>query len=131
MGTMRSREPQLVAKPRAVQVCRAHFAASRKALVDHGFKKTVVEYGQALGIEVDIVARNPEHTGFVPQPIRWRMERTFGWHMLHRRLVGDFENRPDSSSAMIHIAMIDTMLRRITHRNTPSWHEPSNLAPAA
>jgi transposase len=62
---------------------------------------------------------------------RWIVERTFGWHMFHRRLVRDFENRPDSSSSMIRIAMIDNMLRLITHQNTPSWHDPLKLDLAA
>lgn len=44
-------------------------------------------------------------------PKRWIVERTIGWLMFHRRLVRDFENRPDSSSSMIRIVMIDNMLR--------------------
>jgi hypothetical protein len=45
-----------------------------KALVDQGFKSSVVEHGAKLGIDVEIVERNPEDKGFVPQPIRWRVE---------------------------------------------------------
>jgi transposase len=50
----------------------------RKALVDQGFKKAVVEHGATLGIEVEIVERNPDQRGFVPQPIRWIVEQTNG-----------------------------------------------------
>ncbi len=32
--------------------------------------------------------------------------RTFGWWMLHRRLVRDYETPPERSGAMIHWAMI-------------------------
>jgi hypothetical protein len=41
--------------------------------------------------------------------------------MLHRRLTRDYETRPDSSEAMIHIAMIDNVSRRITDESTPTW----------
>jgi transposase len=41
--------------------------------------------------------------------------------MLHRRLARDYEARPDRSEAMIHIAMIDLMSRRLTGENTPTW----------
>lgn len=44
----------------------------RTALVDQGFKTSVVDHGRTLGIDVQIVARNPAATGFVPEPARWR-----------------------------------------------------------
>lgn len=47
----------------------------RKALVDQGFKKSVVDHGKALGIDVEIVKRNPAEKGFVPQAKRWIVER--------------------------------------------------------
>jgi len=43
-----------------------------KALVDQGFKNSVVEHGARLGIEAEIVERNPANTGFVLQPIPLR-----------------------------------------------------------
>jgi transposase len=46
----------------------------RKALVDQGFKNQVVTHGAGLGIDVEIVERNPQVKGFVPQPKRWRVE---------------------------------------------------------
>jgi transposase len=46
----------------------------RKALVDQGFKNQVVLHGANLGIDVEIVERNPQDKGFVPQPKRWRVE---------------------------------------------------------
>ncbi|MEW9556236.1 transposase [Nonomuraea sp. NPDC050783] len=36
------------------------------------------------------------------------------------RLARDYEARPDRSEAMIHIAMIDVMTRRLTGENTPT-----------
>ena len=46
----------------------------RKALVDQGFKNQVVAHGAGLGTDVEIVQRNPQVKGFVPQPKRWRVE---------------------------------------------------------
>ncbi|MFF4121779.1 hypothetical protein ACFY0P_51620 [Streptomyces sp. NPDC001714] len=46
----------------------------RTALVDRGFEASVVEHGRTLGIDVQIVARDPVDTGFIPDPIRWRVE---------------------------------------------------------
>ncbi|MFE0458768.1 transposase, partial [Kitasatospora sp. NPDC058965] len=73
-----------------------------KALVDQGFKKTVVDHGKQVGIEVEIVERNPVDTGFVPQAIRWRVEQANGILMLHRRLVRDYEHRPASAESWIY-----------------------------
>ncbi len=37
----------------------------------------------SLGIQVEIVERNPAERGFVPQPKRWVAEQTYGTLMLH------------------------------------------------
>lgn len=49
-----------------------------KALVDQGFKTTVVGHGRKVGIDVDVVERNPAASGFVPQPKRWVVEQVNG-----------------------------------------------------
>ncbi|MYZ38129.1 IS5 family transposase [Streptomyces sp. MnatMP-M17] len=93
----------------------------KKALVDQGFKNTVVEHGADLGIAVEIVERNPAVRGFVPQPIRWRVEQTNGILILHRRLVRDYERRPASSESRVYWAISDVMARRLTGTSTPAW----------
>jgi transposase len=95
----------------------------RKALVDQGFKNQVVEHGAGLGIDVEIVARDPEHRGFMPQPKRWRVEQTYGILILHRRLVRDYEHRAASSASRVYWAMSHVMIRRLTSANTPTWRE--------
>jgi transposase len=54
-----------------------------KALVDQGFKNAVVAHGAGLGIDVEIIERNPsdQGKGFVPQPKRWVVLRCWwvGW----------------------------------------------------
>ncbi|MEW2050795.1 IS5 family transposase [Streptomyces sp. NPDC005476] len=92
----------------------------QKALVDQGFKKTVVAHGEQVGIEVEVVERNPADTGFVPQPKRWVVEQTNGILMLHRRLVRDYEHRPASAESRVYWAISDVMARRLTGTST-SW----------
>ncbi|MFH9747069.1 hypothetical protein ACH4MN_21865 [Streptomyces anulatus] len=48
------------------------------------------------------------------------VERTFGWLMHHRRLARDYEALPHRSEAMVHLAMIDILSRRLTREPTPS-----------
>jgi hypothetical protein len=43
---------------------------------------------------------------------------------MHRRcLARDYETHPHRSAAMIHIAAIDLMSRRLTHETTPNWRD--------
>jgi transposase len=92
------------------------------ALVDQGFKSSVVAHGAAThGIDVKIVERNPAEVGFLPQPKRWVVERTYGTMSLHRRLVRDYEHDPASSESRVYWAMIDVMTRRLTGASTPTW----------
>ncbi|MCX5064223.1 IS5 family transposase [Streptomyces sp. NBC_00201] len=106
------------------QVAVAAGGSVSKALVDQGFKNQVVTHGAALGIDVEIVQRNPEEQGFVPQPKRWRVEQTFGILILHRRLVRDYEHRPASSASRVYWAMTHVMARRLTDTNTLTWRDP-------
>ncbi|MFF0043851.1 IS5 family transposase [Streptomyces mirabilis] len=92
-----------------------------KALVDQGFKKTVVDHGQQMGIEVEVVARNPADVGFVPQSKRWIVEQTNGILMLHRRLVRDYEHRTASAESRVYWAISDRMSRMLTGPSTPAW----------
>jgi len=95
----------------------------RKALVDQGFKNQVVMHGAGLGIDVEIVERNPQDKGFVPQPKRWRVEQTYGILILHRRLVRDYEHCLSSSASRAYWAMTHVMTRRLTGANAPTWRE--------
>jgi transposase len=83
-----------------------------KALADQGFKNAVVAHGAGLGIDVEIIERNPTDNGFVPQPKRWVVEQTYGILMFHRRLVRDYEHLPASSESRVYWAMTDVMSRQ-------------------
>lgn len=91
-----------------------------KALVDQGFKNTVVDHGEQVGIAVEVVERNPAETGFVPQPKRWVVEQTNGILMLHRRLVRDYEHRPATAESRVYWAISDVMTRRLAGTSA-SW----------
>ena len=92
-----------------------------KAWADTGFKNAAIEYGATIGIDVEVVPRNTQTRGFHVLKRRWVVERTLGWLMLHRRLARDYETLDSSSEAMIHIASIDNLTRRITGETTQTW----------
>jgi transposase len=93
----------------------------RKAWADSAYRTAVIEHAATLGIDLQVVRRDPATKGFAALPRRWTVERTFGWLMLHRRLARDYEALPARSEAMIHLAMIDLMARRCTGESTPTW----------
>ncbi|MFD7057702.1 IS5 family transposase [Streptomyces mirabilis] len=99
----------------------ANAGTVKKALVDQGFKKTVLDHGQQVGIDVEVVERNPADTGFVPQVKRWIVEQTNGILMLHRRLVRDYEHRTASAESRVYWAISDRMSRMLTDTSTPAW----------
>ena len=63
---------------------------------------------------LEIVKRPKEAQGFVLLPRRWVVERTFGWSGLYRRLSRDYEHSTRSSEAIVYLAMIHLMVRRLT-----------------
>ncbi len=62
---------------------------------------------------VEIVKRNELHK-FVVLPKRWIVERTLAWISRNRRLARDFERYARSVAALVRLAMIRLMLRRLT-----------------
>jgi transposase len=64
-------------------------------------------------LQVQVVKRSDDTSGFKVLPRRWVVERTFGWLMRQRRLVRDYETTETSAEAWIYIAMIRIQLRRL------------------
>jgi transposase len=62
---------------------------------------------------VEVVTALKDQKGFVVQPKRWIVERTFGWLNRSRRLSKDYERTTESSKAFVQIAMIHLMTRRL------------------
>ena len=91
--------------------------------VDGGYKNGFLEHAAGHGIAFEVVRKNDGQKGFAPLPRRWMVERTFGWLVLHRRLVRDYETLPERSATMIHWALIDNMSRRLTGETTQTWRD--------
>lgn len=104
------------------RIAKAHPTIT-KAWADTGYRTKAIEHGAILGIDVEVTRRDPGQKGFKVIPRRWVVERTFGWLMNHRRLARDYETHPHRSEAMIRIAMIDLMSRRLTRESTPNWKD--------
>jgi putative transposase len=62
------------------------------------------------GAEPPVVPR------FAVVPRRWVVERTFGWLGRFRRLSKDYEFLPASSEAVIYLAMVQILTRRLAGR---------------
>ncbi|WP_380284050.1 IS5 family transposase [Kitasatospora purpeofusca] len=91
-----------------------------KSWVGTGFKNAMIEHGAILGIDVEAVHRKSDVPGFHVVK-RWVVERSLGWLMQRRRLTRDYETLPASSEAMIYIASIDNLAKRIADETTPTW----------
>ncbi|WP_141631589.1 transposase, partial [Rhodopirellula baltica] len=63
--------------------------------------------------KLEVIRRPKGVKGFVLLPKRWVVERTFSWLGRWRRLSRDYEHWTESSEAMIHVASIGRMLRRL------------------
>lgn len=62
----------------------------------------VIDAQTVLRLTVTIVKRTTDKTpGFVVLPRRWVVETTFGWLTRHRRLVRDYERKPEHHEAMV------------------------------
>jgi len=94
----------------AVQPVSARIAAG---WVDAGFAAGVAAVRERFGWELAVVAKPPGQRGFVVQPRRWVVERTFAWLTDCRRLTKDYEVYAETSEAFTYLAMIHLMLRRL------------------
>lgn len=84
-----------------------------KVLGDGGYRGKLVEIVKERREWIlEIVKRNELHK-FVVLPMRWIVERTFGWLGRNRRLSKDYEGTCSSSESWIYLAMIRLMLKRL------------------
>lgn len=67
----------------------------------------------ATAITVEIGAPDEGQKGFVVQPRRWVIERTFGWANRCRRLARDHEATPSSALAFFVLAAAMILVRRL------------------
>jgi len=81
---------------------------------DGGYAGQLVQWVAALtGWTLSIVSRPENQHRFEVLHWRWIVERTLAWLGKYRRLAKDYELLPETSVAMIHLAMIHVMVRRL------------------
>ena len=68
------------------------------------------------GWKLEIVERNPHTKGFRVSPKRWIVERTFSWLIRNRRLSKAYERRVQTSEALVKVAAIRLILRRLARK---------------
>ncbi|WP_329460568.1 IS5 family transposase [Streptomyces sp. NBC_01497] len=96
---------------------RERFPAITRLWADGGYTGTLITWALAvLHLVVTVIRRSDDTSGLVVLPRRWVVERRFGWLMRSRRLVRDYERRPDTSEAMILWSMTMLMARRLAAR---------------
>jgi transposase len=64
-------------------------------------------------LDVEIVKRSDQASGFVVLPKRWIVERTIAWLNRCRRLAKDWENLNRKALAFLRLASIRLMLRKL------------------
>lgn len=81
---------------------------------DGAYKGQLVGWVLAkLDALLEVVPCHSQHKGFQVLPRRRVVERTLGWLNRYRRLGKDCERLVESSESMVHIASIQTLLRRL------------------
>ncbi len=90
------------------------FPLLKKIWADGAYGGKLVEWAKEFGDWVlEVVKRSDDAKGFQVLPHRWIVERTFAWLGRFRRLSKDYEVLIETSEAMIRIAMIRLMIRRL------------------
>jgi transposase len=86
----------------------------KKVWVDGAYNGAVVDrLRQDTGLDIEMVKRNDDVTGFVVVPKRWVVERTNGWLGKFRILSKEYERTVESSRADVLLAMTSIMLGRL------------------
>jgi transposase len=87
-----------------------------KLYADGGYQGPVFQQAMKAimaQVDVDIVKRSEQATGFVVLPKRWVVERTLAWLNRCRRLAKDWECLNRKARAFLLLASIRLMVRRL------------------
>jgi putative transposase len=74
------------------------------------------------GWRIEVKKRPEGSSGFIPLPKRWVVERTNAWHGRSRRNSKDYERKPESSAAMLHLSNIRLMFHRLSPMPYTEFH---------
>ena len=85
--------------------------------VDGGYSGALAGWFQSLSrkrkVRMEVVKRPRDAKGFILQPKRWVVERTFAWLSNFRRLSKDYEVKTSHSEAFINLASGFLLARRL------------------
>jgi transposase len=85
-----------------------------KILADQSYRGAInVLLQQAFGCTLELTEKLGQ--GFIVEPWRWIVERTFAWLENSRRLCRDYEELPEHHESFVYVTMIRLMLRKLTH----------------
>ncbi|MDQ3765123.1 MAG: IS5 family transposase [Actinomycetota bacterium] len=119
---------------RLLALLRERFSTITLIWADGGYAGRLVNWAHTvLAMTLTIVKRSDDTTGFVVLPRRWVVERTFGWLLRYRRLVRDYERRPEHHEAMVLWAAVAIMTQQLTRTKSnapphPRWGRPRTIA---
>jgi transposase len=85
----------------------------RKVFADGGYTGKRMAWTAAMFAAPMKIVKRSEVGKFVGLPKPWIVERTFAWLALSRRLNRDYEIHPRHAEAMIQLAMIPLLLKRL------------------
>jgi transposase len=106
-----------VGAKRLLAALKHSFTRRRLIWADGGYTGELLDWRrhwrQRCKRRLEIVKRRDDQQGVVVLPKRWIVERTLAWLGRHRRLSKDDETLPSTSEAMVYLAMIRLMRRRL------------------
>ncbi|MDQ3761388.1 MAG: IS5 family transposase [Actinomycetota bacterium] len=115
---------------RLLGLLRERFSTISLVWADGGYAGRLVSWAcQVLALTVTIIKRSDDTTGFAVLPRRWVVERAFGWLLRYRRLIRDYERRPEHHEAMVLWATVAIMTRKLARTTSgapphPRWGRP-------
>lgn len=86
----------------------------QKIFADGGYIGKLIDWTAAMFAWTIEIVKRSDAGKFSVLPKRWIVERTFAWLALSRRLNRDHEISPQQSEAMIQLAMIHLLLKRLS-----------------
>ena len=102
-----------------LQVARRWWRTLQKLWADQGYTGDLVDWLRAeYGIDLEIVNRAAEQTGFVVLPRRWVVERSLAWSGRSRRLSKEYEHWPEYSETVSYLASLQFLLKRLAPDST-------------
>jgi transposase len=115
---------------RLLALLRERFSTITLVWADGGYAGRLVSWAcQVLALTLTIIKRSDDTTGFAVLPHRWAVERTFGWLLRHRRLIRDYERRPEHHEAMVLWATVAIMTRKLARTTSGAPHPAHHPIP--